>query len=371
MAKVIYASTKDSDMFYAVRVPVVDPFFFIDTGKKQYVFLDHREFGLFREENKNTNIELVLLNPLLEEADKIEDETRLPNKLALYIFQIYGIVKEPIEVPASFPLDMADFLRSKGITLIPQIPFWPERSKKTEEEVEAIRESLRRTQCAFERIEEILRESSIDGDLIKYKDEMVTSELLKREAERVLLEHDMINMEGMIVSCAQHAAIPHHSGRGPMRPHQTIICDIFPQHRNSGYFADMTRTYIKGGASLELQRMYEAVRKSQEAGIQAARPGISGGELHKICSQVFLDLGYDVGNKGFVHGTGHGLGLDIHEEPYVNLASETILEPGHVITIEPGLYYPETGGVRIEDVIHITETGCENLINYDKRFILP
>ncbi len=372
MPKLMYASSsKNSDMFYAVRLPIPDPFFYLDTGEKKYVFLDQRECGVFKEHNTNPNIELVNVNPLFQEAKECADQTSTWNRLAYRVLEKYGLKNFAIEVPTSFPLDMADYLRLKGIVLGTSQHFFPERLIKNATEVAAIREALLRTQQAFQTIEYILGNASIEGDMVVYKGVPLTSEFLRRQAERILFEHDMINVEGMIISCGAHAAIPHHQGAGPIRPHQTIVCDIFPRHRRSGYFADMTRTYVKGTPSDQLQAMYDAVVMAQIHAINKVSPGAAFSDSHNACADLFLEYGFHVGDQGFTHGTGHGLGIDIHEAPYVNASSKSVFEPGHVVTIEPGLYYPELGGVRIEDVVVVTEDGFENLTRYPTRFVIP
>lgn len=371
MHRVIYASSnKNSDAYYAVRIEIPDPFFYVDTGAKQYVFLDHREFGVFQEKNKNPAIELVLVNPLTQEAAQVADKTSGANRLAWTILQKYGLASDPIEVPTSFPLDMADYLRSKGCKITPIQPFFTARLKKTAIEVGAIRDALKRTQKTFVYIEQVLKQSTVRDGVLRYQDKILTSESLKAEVEQILLAEDLVSPEGLIVSCGPHAAIPHHPGSGPLRAGETVVCDIFPKHRANGYFADMTRTYVKGEPSPRVRDMYEAVRAAQEAAEQAVRSGVTGASIHKICVDLLLARGFDVGDKGFTHGTGHGLGLDIHEPPYLNSTSKEILEEGHVVTIEPGLYYPELGGVRIEDVVVVTKDGCENLTQYHKEYLM-
>lgn len=360
-------------MLYVVGIDVPDAFFMIDTGEKQYVFLDSREYGVLKEKNTKELIELILLDPLLKEAQQIEGDTALANKLGLYLLQQYAQKGETVQVPANFPIGMADFLRSQGVELQVVHPFYPARLKKTASEVKAIREALVRTQTAFKRIEEILRDATIVGDEIHYNGEVVTTESVKRDVEQVLLEHDMLNTDGIILSCGPHAAIPHHQGAGPWRPNTTLICDIFPRHRATGYYADMTRTYVKGKPTEEVQKMYTAVQRAQEAAIAAVKPGVTGGEVHKICVDIFAELGYEsgTGERGFCHGTGHGLGLDVHEDPFMRSSYGDVLEEGHVVTVEPGLYYPEHGGVRIEDVVVVTADGNKNLTDYSKEYIIP
>ena len=375
--RAIFASTKDSDMHYAVKTPITSSFFYIELGRsskggfasdEKYALLDKVDFGIIP---KKLRIKSVPLKPLAEEAKKMKFRTSDRNKLAYYIFKKYGLMGKEVEVPIYFPLDMADFLRRYGAKLVPTFPFFPERAVKTKEEIGYIKESLAHTKLDFRIIENILRTSKIKGNKIYFKNKILTSEFLKQEAEKALIEKGMFDLLGMIISSGEQTAIPHHSGSGPIRPHQPIVCDIFPRHRQSGYFSDMTRTYVKGKPSLEIQKMYSTVLKSQIAAIKKIRAGLSAKEIYNTAADVILKNGYHVGDSGFVHGLGHGVGLDIHEKPSLKVNSEDILEAGNIITIEPGLYYPNIGGVRIEDMFLVTKTGCKNLTNYPKKLVIP
>ena len=128
----------------------------------------------------------------------------------------------------------------------------------------------------------------------------------------------------------------------------------------------MTRTVLKGEASPEVKEIYEAVRLAQAEGLKAIRAGVSGKEVHSRVSQVFLDQGYpEREGCGFTHSTGHGVGLDVHEKPVLSEMGE-VLQVNHVVTVEPGLYYPEIGGVRLEDLVVVKENGCKNLTNFER-----
>ena len=383
MPKVIFASTRDSDMHYAVKTPITSAFFYLEVGKSaqgrptsggKYAFLDKVDFGLIP---KNTKIKSIPLKPLSDEAKKLRLKTSDRNKLAYYIFKKYGLLKKKIEVPIHFPLDMADFLRKRGAKLFPIYPFFPERAVKTKEEIGVYQRKSHTYQIGFSIIENILRKSKISargerlwGNII-YKNKVLTSEFLKQEAEKTLAEYGMFDLLGMIISTGEQTAIPHHDGAGPMKPHQPIVCDIFPRHRKSGYFADMTRTYVKGKPSQEIQRMYNAVLKAQLAAMKKICAGVGAKEIYNTAAEAILKEGFDVGEKGFLHGLGHGVGLDIHEKPSLKPHSEDILEAGNIITVEPGLYYLKIGGVRIEDMVFVTKTGCRNLTNYPKILAIP
>ncbi|OGF52262.1 hypothetical protein A3I27_01870 [Candidatus Giovannonibacteria bacterium RIFCSPLOWO2_02_FULL_43_11b] len=358
MIKLSCASTKNKDMKYAVKIDILDDFFFLETEKEKYIFLDHREFGFFQERNKNPNIEAVLAK-----GGGRDD-------FALSLIQKYSPNSKEIEVPAYFPLDLADYLRGKGIALKIARPYYSERAIKRDAEIEMIEASIKKTHSAFLKIEEILGASSIKDGLIYFCGWLLTSEFVKSEVEKVLFEKGMLNTEGIIISCGKDAAIPHHPGHGNLLAGETIVCDIFPVSKETGYFADMTRTYVKGKPSKKIKAMYDSVLEAQEAAFKLIKPGITAKEIHKAVTDTFIKDGFDVGDSGFTHGTGHGLGLEVHEAPHINRTSEDILEPGHVFTIEPGLYYADSGGIRIEDIVCVTEDGYKNLTNFQKTFII-
>jgi Xaa-Pro aminopeptidase len=370
MLKLLYGSGKDSDIFYKVRLDIPDPFFFVDLGSSAHIFLDHREYGVFEDHNKNPNIQPHLVNPLYEKAKKYKNFNNSAAALAYTILEELELIGKEVSVSCGFRLDMADVLRKQGVKITPLPALYPERETKSEGDIAATKTALSGTHHAFACIERILKESHIEGEYVYYRKERLTSELLKYEASKVFLSQGLVDIEGMIISCKSHAAIPHHRGGGPIFANETIICDLFPRDMKTGHFSDMTRTYVKGEASEYVQKMYSSVQKAQEAAIDAIRPGVVMEGVHQVCVDIFLQDGFDVGDAGFIHGTGHGLGIDIHESPYVKSGSKTVIKEGMVFTIEPGLYYPEHGGVRIEDVVCVRKDGAENLTQYPKQLCI-
>ena len=155
-----------------------------------------------------------------------------------------------------------------------------------------------------------------------------------------------------------------------MRAHQTIILDIFPRDTKTGYWGDITRTVVRGRASEKVKDIYATIAKAQDIAFEKLRPGINGREVHDAICTLFKQRGFKTGRKngrmqGFFHGTGHGLGLDIHESPRVSAVDAT-MKAGFVVTVEPGLYYPGVGGVRLEDVAVIGARGTKNLTRFPK-----
>jgi Xaa-Pro aminopeptidase len=168
-----------------------------------------------------------------------------------------------------------------------------------------------------------------------------------------------------IISSGNQCVDPHHEGTGPIKANTSIIFDIFPRSQTTGYFGDLSRTVVRGRASDKLKKIYATVQAGQKIGFDLVRDGLNGKEVHQKILDLFAREGFPTGQikgrmQGFFHGTGHGLGLDIHEAPRIAPVDAT-LKSGHVVTVEPGLYYLGIGGVRLEDVVLVTDQGNKNL----------
>jgi len=189
-----------------------------------------------------------------------------------------------------------------------------------------------------------------------------------------LLRHGCA-LDETIVACGSDAADPHERGSGPITVGEPVIVDIFPQDKETKYHADMTRTFCRGEPDDTVEKWFELTDEAKEAALAAVEPGVSGEAVHDAACDVYEEAGLptlradESAETGFIHSTGHGVGLDVHELPHVSPGGEE-LRPGHVITIEPGLYDPEVGGIRIEDIVVVTEDGYENLTDYEKRLEL-
>ena len=200
------------------------------------------------------------------------------------------------------------------------------------------------------------------------------TELLTSEKLRSIIESSLFSIgaiaENVIVACGDQACDPHEIGYGPISSNQLIVIDIFPKMRVSRYYGDMTRTFLKGKANSAQRSLVQTVFEAQKLAIKFLKSEVNAQTIHKNVNNFFETKGYHTkyDNKkdfpsGFIHSTGHGLGLDIHESPSISDKSIK-LKKGNVITIEPGLYYPNVGGCRIEDVFEITKFGSNQLSSY-------
>ncbi|MDZ8118573.1 Xaa-Pro peptidase family protein [Pontiella agarivorans] len=280
-----------------------------------------------------------------------------------------------LKVPADFPTGLFQDLEKKGISVsVEKNPVCPERNVKTAAEISKLRKSQRAAVAAMKAGIELIGSSRIakNGFLYKGK-EKLTSETVRQRIHKTLIDYDCAGVE-TIVAGGDQGTDPHERGHGPLSAGQSIIIDIFPRSEKTGYWGDITRTVCRGPANPELKKLYNAVKAAQLSALKMVKPGICGDEIHRNCCDIFEQRGFQTLEKegrhvGFIHGTGHGVGLDIHERPRIGKSGE-ILEAGHVITIEPGLYYPGLGGVRIEDTVVVTEDGFRFLAACPKKFEL-
>jgi Xaa-Pro aminopeptidase len=278
-----------------------------------------------------------------------------------------------LQVEANFPVLIADRLRQLGITLQPSTDLLvQERRHKSAGTVEALSRAQARAEKAVADVFDMLSESEIVGDRVVFRGVPLTSERIRSAIEVGFAKHDFAS-QSMIVATGPRSSDPHWDGSGPVRPHQPLILDLFPQDRKSRYHGDVTRTYVKGQPADCVLRMYESVKKAHALALELIKPGVNGRDVHKAVQHSFEQDGFgDDGqhNARFTHGTGHGLGLEVHEQPSIGKVDMELLE-GDVVTVEPGLYDPEVGGVRLEDVVVLTAEGNRNLNRLPKDLVIP
>jgi Xaa-Pro aminopeptidase len=287
-----------------------------------------------------------------------------------------------VAVAPYFPVAEADLLRKAGIELVIANDLRERRRVKRPDEIEAIEASQRATEEAWREGVNAIRRAKVRADKTLELDGAVfTAERLRAIVEIALLERGCAS-DGAICAPGPQGADPHQIGTGPLHAGEAIVMDIFPQHKATRYWADMTRTVSKGEPPQQIRKMYEVVMRAQDEGIRALRPGVTGRAVHELVEDIIWNAGYDTlrpGQKrdptdqtprGFIHGTGHGVGLEIHEAPAVSRSGTKPLVPGDVVTIEPGIYDQAIGGVRLEDMLVITTDGARNLTQAPRELVV-
>jgi Xaa-Pro aminopeptidase len=367
---IVAASERDANLYYATRFLAPDTFIFMQTATHKILLMSDLEIDRAKAQ---ATVDVVLSYSAYEK--KLKDQGITEPKAADIIkavLQEFGVTD--LVVPTNFGVDLADALRERGLRLSTRKePFYPERAIKSPDEVQQVAQTMRATEEALGQAIEVIRAADIHKGQLYYEGQPLTSEYIKKLINVKLMENDCV-AQHTIVACGDDACDPHNEGSGPFRAHEAIVMDVFPKSSKTGYYADITRTVVKGTPSDALRRIYDVVLQGQELGLQMVKAGASGKAIHSAINDLFERAGYRTGvvnerMQGFFHGTGHGVGLEIHEPPRISRVDDT-LQPGHVVTVEPGLYYPGIGGVRIEDTVLVTSDGCENLTTFPKHFEL-
>ena len=361
-------SERDANMLYAARMLIPDPFVFLRIDGKSDVFLNDLEVA--RARRLASHCRIFRLSSYVRKLRKAGVQSPSTAQVIHLILQERGIKKTT--VPFDFPFGLANELRDLKIKLRVCVgPCFAEREIKNTEQVKKVSASLMMAEVGLAEAIQVLKRAKIGkGGRLIHHHIPLTSEKL-----RSIIDTAIVQAGGRacntIVACGRQGCEPHERGHGPLRANQPIILDVLPRSQKTGYFGDITRTVVRGRASERIRKIYSDVVRAQELVFAQIRHGRSGLAVHKSVEQFFRKEGYKSGNLdgrrvGFIHGAGHGLGLEIHEAPKISTTSTDILRSGHVVAIEPGLYYPGIGGVRIEDVALVTAKSPRNLTKFEK-----
>ena len=367
LARLIVApSDTDADMLYATRIFIGDPFIFLQQNGKRTLVLSDLEIDRAKKNAKAD--EFVMFSQLEREVQGKAKKAPPYEKVLAHFLRKRGVKRA--KVPANFPLGFANEIKRKGIALETSNGlFWPAREKKTAEEIRLLERALRITETGMKRGMEILKASKPGaGKKLKWSGKTLTSEILRAEIDSAILRAGGVPTN-TIVAGGDQACDPHERGFGPLQSNSLIILDIFPRDAKTGYWGDMTRTVVRGRASEQQRKLWEAVKAGQALALKRIKAGVDGMSIHKAITELFDRRGFptEVRNGrrvGFFHGTGHGLGLEIHEYPRLQ---KVTLKAGQCLTVEPGLYYPGIGGARIEDVVIVEKDGCRILSKFPKQ----
>ncbi|MEZ5334455.1 MAG: Xaa-Pro peptidase family protein [Methanolobus sp.] len=367
----IVGNSNNADIFYATHFFASDQFaYFYTKDGAETLFISDMEKGRAELESRVSDIRT------LQDCDYRSKVLERKDPSLAYCDCIAEILQKEgarhVAVPRDFPYHIAQTLKEEGFSINAiKSPFAALRTRKDPVEIKTVKKVQDACNTAMKAAVDMIRKSEDVEGVLNFRGFALTSEMIRKEIDITLLEHGC-EAESTIVAGGTGSANPHWEGTGPLKANAPIVIDIFPRSKKERYFADMTRTVLKGAASEKLQDMYKAVLEAQKAGIEMVKPGVKCSDIHNKVCDVFKEKGYDTvregSNVGFIHSTGHGVGLEIHELPFVG-NSDVELEEGNIITIEPGLYYPDLGGIRLEDLILVTADGHENLTEMEKKFV--
>ncbi|MDA1044089.1 MAG: Xaa-Pro peptidase family protein [Verrucomicrobia bacterium] len=370
----LIASPSDApDLFYSCEFWAPDPVVYLLTSKMRYLVVSRLEVSRARAlaAASRTTPPMQVLTP--EELGIPRSARGRYDEWALKLLRRIGV--DRVHVPSTFPHGAAMRLSARSIKVsVNDAALFPQRAVKTPLEVEHITESQQAAVTAMRAAIDLIARTTIGREsLLKSGGKTLLAEDVQRRIHQVLLDHNCVCSDVIVAGGAQ-GADPHEKGHGPLKAREPIVIDIFPKHRRHGYWGDITRTVIRGKASTAQKRLYSAVRSAHAAALKRVAPRVQCASVHAAAAEALERCGFKTGLSegapvGFIHSTGHGVGLAIHEAPSVSL-NTTRLKRGHVITIEPGLYYPALGGVRLEDTVVVTANGFRLLVPCEKRFVI-
>ena len=366
---IIDTSENNADLLYRTNFFVPDPVLYIEHDGEKILLLSDLEIDRGREE--------ATVDRILSHSDYHRKLTSKKRRRIRFVDLVDEVLKDlkikKALVPGMFSVKYADELRKRGYTIkvSEEEPFFKERLIKTPKEIGFLKDALRKTARAMDLAVRLVASSEIKRNKLYMNGQALTSEKIKGEINSELSRMGY-HASHTIVASGVHSSMPHHSGEGHIFADKPLIIDIFPRSQDTGYFGDMTRTVIRGEPSEKLVKMYNTVLNGQKLGISMIKDGVKSKDVHMAIVEYFKECGFETGTlngkqQGFIHSTGHGLGLEIHEPPRIGTGDE-ILREGNVVTVEPGLYYEKIGGIRIEDVVVVEKKGCTNLTKYPKRF---
>ncbi len=361
-------SERDANMLYAVGMFVPDPFIYLGIGRRKYIVMSDLEIDRARRQAPNCQV----LSLGSYQSKLRREGVKNPGLAQILPRVLRDKNVRRVAVPFDFPHGLAVELRKHRIAVSPKPgSFFPEREHKSADEVRKLSAALAMAEIGMAEATQALRSTKIGkGRRLLYRDAPLTSEKL-----RAIIDTAIVKSNGLashtIVAGGNHACDPHEGGFGPLRANEPIIIDIFPRSQQTGYFGDITRTFVRGRAGEPIRKLYATVLEGQQIAFNCMQAGVPTARVHEAVVEYFSKQGYKTARRngrteGFFHGTGHGLGLEIHEPPRMGPTSTGELKPGHVVTVEPGLYYPGIGGVRLEDVALITRNSPRNLTRFEK-----
>jgi Xaa-Pro aminopeptidase len=367
----IYADTNRSpEMRHEVPIAIPDPFLYVERDGARHVVLTSFE------------IDRVLAFPGAPTPHAYEEfgyddligqglsRDEVYVEVAVNACAALGVTEAA--VPWTFPARFADRLREAGVAIVPDLELFQDRRRvKNEAQLAGIRRAQRAAEAGMDAARQLLRRAEPNGAGLVVDGTPLTSERIKAAIMEVFVSRGVVADE-FIVAPGPQSAVGHEMGSGPIVEGQPIVIDLWPKDIETACYADMTRTYVVGDAPEEIRRYHTLCKEALDRSLDAIGPGRAGADVFRLVCDLFHEAGQptqlskkpgEVLADGFYHGLGHGVGLEVHEAPSLGRAPGTMVA-GDVVTLEPGLYRHGYGGVRLEDLVLVTENGAENLTDY-------
>jgi Xaa-Pro aminopeptidase len=361
---------RSPEMRHEVPLGIGDPFLYLEANGRRAVLTNVLEVD--RIAQQAPELERLLgeqfgRDELIAQGLSFEAIAR---ELFVRAVREFGIAEAV--VPPDFPLAVADRLRAEGVELTADDELFVERRRrKTDAEMAGIRRAAHAAVAGVQECARVLREAEIAGDGLRYEGEVLTSELLRTRVREVCARLGAPAPDDIIVAPMRPGdAVGHESGSGPLPAHAPICLDLWPQDEASGCWADMTRTWVRGEVSDAVAGLHRLVLEAHERALAAVRPGVRGVDVYGAACDVFEAAGHPTQRTkkpgeslqhGFFFGLGHGVGLEVHEAPALGRTGQAPLIAGDVVAVEPGTVDPEHGGMRVEDLVLVTDDGYELL----------
>ena len=366
----IWADTlRSPEMRHEVPVVIPDPFLYLERDGERHVVIT--PFEVERVEGQDGiqphPYEQFGYDDLAKQGIPMEEVT-----LGTAVQAVKDLGVEKAVVPTTFPLLLADRLRSEGIEITPDRETFVQRRRvKSQAELEGIGRAQRGAEAGMDAARELFRRTEQQDGRLILDGEPLTCERVKNAIQRAFTDLNLL-CEEFIVSHGAQTAIGHEMGFGEIKPSEPVVLDLWPRDRASSCYADMTRTFAVGEPSEELAAYHSLVLEALERAREAVKPGVAGRDVYVLVAELFHEAGYPTGlhkkdgevlEDGFHHGLGRGVGLEVHEQPWLSRYPGRLVE-GDVITLEPGLYRNGYGGCRLEDLVLVTKDGAEPLTTY-------
>ncbi|HNX04624.1 MAG TPA: M24 family metallopeptidase [Opitutales bacterium] len=370
--RAVYASTdQSSDALYLSRTHIPDAFLALDCDGRRIGVFSALEFGRMLAGGAFQSV--LQLEDLVLTVKKLYGANPGPGDILAVLARQLGF--ERVKVGPEFPAIVLRQAEGRGLKLdVSETPLFPERQVKDDSEIAQLRLGNQAAAAGFAEVAAMLAAARVrPGGALELAGEPLTSERVRSAINVACLKKGGWAMN-TIVAGGDQACDPHCEGSGILRAGELIVVDIFPRLEASGYFGDMTRTFLKGSPSARQRDLVETVAAGQKLALSQIRDGADGRAIHMAVTEFFDSKGYHTErgkdrSVGFFHGLGHCVGLDIHEAPRMNRTGAP-LKNGNVITVEPGLYFPGLGGCRIEDVVVVREAGCEMISSHPYDWVV-